>query len=198
MWHDSANMASSQTRARLSADDWIAGGLALLADDGVAGVKIDVLASKLGVTKGSFYWHFESLPVFLEALSAHYCATRSAEAEAFDDTAPADPRDRLMYLMEQISDRSTRSLERAVRAWAEASNPTLAAHVRSMDLWAFGEVLRCFEQLGFSGIDAQVRAKTLVYAGVGFVHTGSLGERERSEHRERLLALLTHEVRVSM
>jgi AcrR family transcriptional regulator len=184
-------VASPQTRTRLSADDWIAGGLTLLADEGVAGVKIDVLAARLGVTKGSFYWHFESLPTFLEALTSHYCAMRSAEAEAFDDTAPADPRDRLMYLMEQISDRSTRSLERAVRAWAESSNPKLAAHVREMDLWAFGEVLQCFEQLGFDGIDAQVRAKTLCYAGVGFVHTGSLGERERSEHRERLLALLT-------
>jgi hypothetical protein len=63
--------------------------------------------------------------------------------------------------------------------------------VRQMDVWGFDEVLRCFEQLGFSGIDAQVRAKTLYYAGVGFVHTGSLGERERAEHREALLALLT-------
>jgi hypothetical protein len=96
-----------------------------------------------------------------------------------------------MYLMEQISDRSTRSLERAIRAWAEASNPKLAAHVREMDVWAFGEVLHCFEQLGFTGIDAQVRAKTLCYAGVGYVHTGSLGERERTDHRSRLLALLT-------
>jgi AcrR family transcriptional regulator len=184
-------MSTQQTRSRLSADDWIAGGLQLLGDEGVAGVKIDVLAARLGVTKGSFYWHFESLPAFLEALTDHYCATRSAEAQTFDDTAPKDPRERLMYLMEEISDRSTRSLERAIRAWAESSNPRLATHVRQMDVWGFDEVLRCFEQLGFSGLHGQIRAKTLYYAGIGYVHTGSLGEPEHAEHREALLALLT-------
>jgi AcrR family transcriptional regulator len=184
-------MTPQQTRSRLSVDDWLAGGLQLLADEGVAGVKIDALAARLGVTKGSFYWHFEGLPAFLEALTDHYCATRNAEAQAFDQTAPHEPRARLMYLMESISDTPTRSLERAIRAWAEANNRRLAAHVRQMDVWGFNEVLRCFEELGFSGVDAQVRAKTLYYAGIGFVHTGSLGEREGAEHREGLLALLT-------
>jgi hypothetical protein len=60
-----------------------------------------------------------------------------------------------------------------------------------MDVWGFNHVLRCFEQLGFGGFDAQVRAKTLYYAGVGFVHTGSIGKPERTEHRKALLHLLT-------
>jgi AcrR family transcriptional regulator len=185
------SMTPQQTRARLSADDWIAGGLKLLADEGVTGVKIDVLATRLGVTKGSFYWHFDSLPAFLEALTKHYCAVRSEEAEALDDAAPTDPRERLLYMMQRISDPATRSLERAVRAWAGAGNPRLAEHVRQIDAWGFNHVLRCFEQLGFGGFDAQVRAKTLYYAGVGFVHTGSIGKPERTAHRTALLDLLT-------
>jgi AcrR family transcriptional regulator len=181
---------ASSPRTRLSAEDWLTGGLRLLADDGLAGVKIDVLARRLGVTKGSFYWHFENLPAFLAAMAELYIARRDREAETFDVFAPPDPRDRLMYLMTQISDPAQWRLERAIRAWAY-SDPQLGEHVSRQDVWAFEEVYRCFERLGFTGIDAQVRAKTLYYAGIGFVHTGSLGEPERPEHRDRLLALLT-------
>lgn len=185
--HDSV---ASSSRTRLSAEDWLVAGLLLLAEEGLTGVKIDVLARRLGVTKGSFYWHFENLPVFLSAMVDLYIAQRDEEAEAFETTAPTDPRDRLMYLMERSSDPATWRLERAIRAWAY-SNPRLGAYIARADVWAFEEVLLCFVRLGFDGVDAQVRAKTLYYAGIGFVHTGSLGERERPEHRERLLELLT-------
>jgi AcrR family transcriptional regulator len=185
-----STISPPQHRPRLSADDWIAGGLQLLAEQGVTGVKIDALARRLGVTKGSFYWHFDNLQAFLKALTEHYCAVRNEEAEALDETAPTDPRERLLEMMQRISDPGTRSLERAIRAWAEAGNPQLAAHVRRVDAWGFNHVVSCFEQLGFTGFDAQVRAKTLYYAGVGFVHTGSVGDRERTEHREALLDLL--------
>jgi AcrR family transcriptional regulator len=183
-------MTTSGARSRLNAEDWLNAGLKLLADDGLAGVKIDVLAGRLGVTKGSFYWHFDGLPAFLDALADHWCARRDADVEAFPLSAPAEPAGRLMYLMERISDRAAWNLERAIRAWAY-SDPRLQAHVAALDKWAFGQVRDCFEQLGFAGIDADIRAKTLYYAGIGFVHTGSLGPRERREHRVGLLELLT-------
>ncbi len=182
--------SSSQTGSRLSAEDWIAGGLALLAEEGLAGIKIDALARRLGVTKGSFYWHFEGLSAFLDAMTERYCARRDAEIEAFGDTAPVEPEARLLYLMERLTDPATWNLERAVRAWAY-SNPRLQAYVAEQDIWAFGQVRACFDRLGFTAIDAEIRAKTLYYAGIGFLHTGSLGEPERRKHREGLLALLT-------
>ncbi len=183
-------MSPSQTGSRLSAEDWIAGGLELLAEEGLAGIKIDALARRLGVTKGSFYWHFENLSAFLDAMAERYCARRDAEIETFGDTAPLEPRARLLYFMERLTDPATWNLERAVRAWAY-SNPRLQAYVAEQDIWAFGQVRTCFDQLGFTAVEAEIRAKTLYYAGIGFLHTGSLGEPERREHREGLLALLT-------
>ena len=149
-------MRRSGTRSRLRSDDWLNAGLRLLADEGLAGVKIDVLASRLGVTKGSFYWHFESLSAFLEALVEHWCARRDAEVEAFPSSSPAEPAARLMYLMERISDPAAWNLERAIRAWAY-SNPRLQSHVAALDEWAFGQVRNCFQQLGFAGINADIR-----------------------------------------
>lgn len=50
--------ASSGRGNRLSADDWAQAALDLIAEQGVGAVAVEPLARRLGVTKGSFYWHF--------------------------------------------------------------------------------------------------------------------------------------------
>ncbi len=55
---------------RLSVDDWIQAGFALLADGGPNALRVDRLCERLGVTKGSFYWHFADLPAYRSALIA--------------------------------------------------------------------------------------------------------------------------------
>jgi AcrR family transcriptional regulator len=181
---------TSAARPRLSADDWVAAGLHLLTEEGVAGIKIDALAERLGVTKGSFYWHFKSLTAFLEVMAERFIARQDAQLASFAATAPADPRERLLAMMNRISDPHTASLERAIRGWAY-EHPGLARHVDAVDHWAHAVVVAAFECLGFAGHEAEVRAKTLYYAGVGRLHTGVLGEPEGPEHREQLLDLLT-------
>lgn len=52
---------------RLSADDWAEAALAALAEGGVAAVAVEPVAARLGVSKGSFYWHFPNRRALLEA-----------------------------------------------------------------------------------------------------------------------------------
>ncbi|HEX7111773.1 MAG TPA: helix-turn-helix domain-containing protein, partial [Mizugakiibacter sp.] len=52
--------ATKQERSRLSADDWELGALDLIAEQGVNALAVEALARRLGVTKGSFYWHFRT------------------------------------------------------------------------------------------------------------------------------------------
>src|SRR5690606_21017046 len=59
--------AAKTERARLSADDWAEAALDLIAEQGVAAVAVEPLARRLGVTKGSFYWHFPSRDALLQA-----------------------------------------------------------------------------------------------------------------------------------
>jgi AcrR family transcriptional regulator len=54
--------------ARLTADDWIAASLEVLVKDGVTAVKILPIAKQLGVTRGSFYWHFKDREALLSRL----------------------------------------------------------------------------------------------------------------------------------
>ena len=53
---------------RLNRDDWIDGALELMTSVGIEGVRIVPLAAKLGVTSGSFYWHFKDRQDFMESL----------------------------------------------------------------------------------------------------------------------------------
>ena len=55
---------------RLSADDWAREALEQIAETGVSSVAVEPLARRLGVTKGSFYWHFPSREALLQAASS--------------------------------------------------------------------------------------------------------------------------------
>ena len=54
-------------RSRLSAADWAQAALDVIAEQGVSAVTVESLARQLGVTKGSFYWHFPTREALLKA-----------------------------------------------------------------------------------------------------------------------------------
>jgi AcrR family transcriptional regulator len=55
------------TRGRVTREDWTMAALRALARGGVAAVAVDVLAGELGITRGSFYWHFKDREALLVA-----------------------------------------------------------------------------------------------------------------------------------
>jgi AcrR family transcriptional regulator len=67
------------TSSRLSVDDWIRGGFAILAEEGIKALKIERLCRRLGVTKGSFYWHFTD---FAAGIGLLHLAGREPDPEA--------------------------------------------------------------------------------------------------------------------
>jgi AcrR family transcriptional regulator len=180
------------TGARVSIDDWIELGFTLLAGEGLSGIKIDRLCARMGVTKGSFYWHFTDLQSYMEALAERWGVVRDSARAAFRELERLDPPERLRRMTEVLADPRQWTLERAVREWAR-SDPAVAERVRKSDRWVNRAVLRAFVDAGFSGADAEVRARGLFYAGVGFLHTAgerdlARGARERQAFLNILLA----------
>ena len=55
-------------KTRLSREDWLQETLKVLQQRGVESVKIVVIAERMGVTSGSFYWHFKNLRDLLDCL----------------------------------------------------------------------------------------------------------------------------------
>jgi len=59
-------------KPRLSRADWVQGAYEALGDRGISAITVDALAQRLGVTKGSFYWHFRDSEDLLGAVVAHW------------------------------------------------------------------------------------------------------------------------------
>ena len=53
---------------RLTVEDWLQAGYTLLAEQGVRALKVESLCRQMGVTRGSFYWHFEDMSSYRAAL----------------------------------------------------------------------------------------------------------------------------------
>ena len=104
---------------------WLDEGLVLLTEQGPAGVTIDALCARLGLTKGSFYHHFRGRSGFQAALLEHF---ERRETQRFIDVAEADPAvdgaGRIRRLVEAVvADAGGQpELEVAVRVWAKQSD----------------------------------------------------------------------------
>ena len=116
----------STTRQR-----WLDEGLVVLAEEGEAGLRIDRIATRLGLTKGSFFHHFDGAPAYRAALLAEYeRMTLGALADAIEARRGGDTREHA-----RVADRARDvaasetirrpGLDLAVRAWA-ASDPEAA------------------------------------------------------------------------
>ena len=64
-----ARAAAEKSKAtRLDAAAWVAAAFDALADGGIDAVRVEPLAKALGITKGSFYWHFADRRALLDAM----------------------------------------------------------------------------------------------------------------------------------
>lgn len=182
--------------ARLSVDDWTSAALDLLVREGVAGVKITTLCQELGVTKGSFYWHFVDINALMVAVADQWCASQNDAVRGLDVLATMPVEQRLEWMASLLIEDRSWSVERAVRDWAR-TNEQVAGSVKSLDQRILEVVTTTMEELGFGGADARLRAGALVYAGIGFVHgRGSLPTPTLDEVRE-IIAVLTSGARPS-
>ncbi|MHA6668383.1 TetR/AcrR family transcriptional regulator [Homoserinimonas sp. A447] len=130
-------------------DRWLDEGLTVLEADGAAGVRIDRIAARLGLSKGSFHHHFQGADGFKRDLLAHFErltieTLESAISEAGD---PGDARGILSHLTELVRPSSgfyRPRLEVAVRAWAtwDAEVGAVQARIDAARLGALQRVWR--------------------------------------------------------
>lgn len=146
-------------------DIWIEAGLKEIARAGVEGVRVEVLAGRLGITKGGFYRRFKDRRALLDTLLENWTRGRIAAVEAQTRLAGADARERLKSVIRLYSERLNPqgvAIELAIRQWAR-SDKAAAAAVASVDAARLQNVAQLYRQLGLSADDAQARA-VLFYA----------------------------------
>ncbi|MFC4377749.1 TetR/AcrR family transcriptional regulator [Nocardia halotolerans] len=154
---------------RLSHDDWVDGALALLAREGTPAIRIPRLCAELGVTKGSFYWHFDDIEQLMKAMADRWRAvhTRALDELGALDSIPVEQRIEQMTTL--LVDQRTWIVEATVREWAR-QDPTVSETVRSLDNKIFAILTETMTDLGFDATQARLRAGAMVYLGVGLIH----------------------------
>ena len=112
-----------------ASQDWVAAGLAELARGGVDGVRIEVLAERLGVTKGGFYRRFKDRRALLNAMLESWRDGRVTAIERQAEAGDATPDGKLGSILKLYSERANTqgiAIELAIRQWAR-TDPIAAA-----------------------------------------------------------------------
>ncbi len=151
---------------RLTADDWTNFGLRELAKSGPACLRADVLAKRLGVSRGSFYWHFKNIDDYETIVLAAW-RERTTERVISELESKQTPLERLRDLVGRAMTINI-DLERAIRSWA-ANDPKVAKVVAAVDQRRLDYVETLLDELGVDHSDAPVRARTVYWASLGRV-----------------------------
>ncbi|MEV6431276.1 TetR/AcrR family transcriptional regulator [Nocardia sp. NPDC051463] len=115
------------TRAR-----WIAAGLEALGRGGPDAVRVETLATELGVTKGGFYGHFDSRPAFLTELLDEWELRCTKEAITQADAEGGDAADRIRRAGQLTFSEDLHRIDLAIRAWAR-HDESVATRLRRID-----------------------------------------------------------------
>jgi AcrR family transcriptional regulator len=86
----------------LTAEDWVRAAARAIEEGGVTAVAVEPLARKLGVTKGSFYWHFKNRGALLEAVLERW-EEECTEAVITAAEGISDPRERLVWVFDEAT-----------------------------------------------------------------------------------------------
>jgi AcrR family transcriptional regulator len=150
---------------QLSARDWLDQGLKTLARDGFTALKAEPLAKAMGVSRGSFYWHFADIGAFHAAILKHWREIAAEQIIANLEAHKNDDNPLELLLRQAFAGKLV--LEKAVRSWATL-DPVARSAVQAIDRRRLGYVENLFRASGLSDDVARARAQIIYWAFLGF------------------------------
>ncbi len=181
-------------RNTLTPESWIDAATEVLAYQGIDRVRVDLLAQQLGVTRGSFYWHFRDREDLLRRVLRAWHELATEQLTARLENAHTDALEQLRDVVSlpfrgRSAERAAR-IELAIRAWARRDE--MARHaVDEADASRIGYIAQIFSSLGFTVAEARLRAFLLysyVVAESQMSNQGTTAHRTaRSRFVEKLL-----------
>lgn len=176
---------------RLDRTTWIKAAMSQLALGGIEGVRVEVLARYLNVTKGSFYAHFKDRDDLHEAMLGYWRTRATLALIDRTNQIGASPGQRLEHLIHLVIETKSRwgdDAELAIRLWAKRdlrAERTLA----EVDEMRVVYIATLLLEAGLDQDDARARA-LLIYAfmRVSPSLSGVAGESALQRARSMLLA----------
>ncbi len=197
----SASAQSSSTR--LSREDWIDAAYAAVVEGGFSAVRVLTLAEVIGVTRGSFYWHFGSQGELVDALIDRWCVQEAQRMQDFVVVRPTDPVEALMGWVDALmhsapgSDFPHMRFGLALRAFARR-NEAAALRLEEIDKKRLKVLETVFRDL--TPEPARARKFAIAYylalgGAAQFLGTGSTGQMVRAEVRTVFAEILVQAAR---
>jgi AcrR family transcriptional regulator len=149
---------------KLGQEDWLVAALNVLSEEGIEKVKVEPLAVYLGVTKGSFYWHFKNREALLTQMVDYWVAVQNEIIDRLGESA-LEPKQRLWNLLQFVGRKDSQH-DVAIRAWA-LNNSYAAKAVMRIDARRLIFCEKLFEQMGFAGNECKLRARMVYFYQVG-------------------------------
>lgn len=161
--------APAYPQTKVTARDWLDLALRTLVEEGVEHVRILPLAQRLGVSRSSFYWYFESREDLLNRLLQVWQDKNTAGIVARAERASHSIAEALLSLFECWIDERLFDprLDFAIREWARRS-PEVKGVVQRSDDDRVEAIGGMFRRHGFAGEDALVRAQIVYYMQIGY------------------------------
>ncbi|HVA16107.1 MAG TPA: helix-turn-helix domain-containing protein [Candidatus Dormibacteraeota bacterium] len=152
---------------RLGRSDWIHAAMEVLASDGLEAVRVENLAKKLGISKGSFYWHFRDRDDLLDAMLE---AWESGEVDWNVDEREVhrDPAGRWASVVELLSREAQRNLDVAIFSWAR-EDEKVGRRASEIEKRRAAHLRQVFREIGFTRAQAEEWSETAMLVYLGWV-----------------------------
>ena len=171
---------------RLNKLQWLEHGLRTLASTGPNALRAELLAKSLGVTRGSFYWHFSNLQDFhRELLNLWKIRTTDTVIDEIENATEGPGR---LHSLLTRSFASTQTLERAIRSWAFDSKDA-AKTIASVDDLRLSYIADILKSSAIDEADQKLRANMLYWAYVGRVVMDNASDKWSDKDTEKLAQL---------
>ncbi len=184
---------AADSRSRLTPEVWIGAAIEVLVDRGIDHVRVDVLATELKVTRGSFYWHFRDREDLLRRVLQTWSDITTQNLTRRLESAHTDPRQQLRDVISlpfrgRAAARGAR-IELAIRAWARRDAMAQQA-VDAADRARLRYHQQIFGALGFAADEAEYRAFALYSYEVGESMLSRQGTPEQKKQRSAFVERL--------
>ena len=186
----SSNNDKIKASDSLTREDWISGAWDMLGEAGLEGVRVEPLAKNLGVTKGSFYWHFKDRQELLDALLDRWFAIWDDQMSP-DIDGNGTAADRIWALIESVIRRTTRSQTISLRLLSH-KDPDVALRIEERDAQRLAFLMQRLREIGFSHEEARVRGQLYQAIMTGeFLRSGGFPLDERLARAQEYHLLLS-------
>jgi AcrR family transcriptional regulator len=159
-------------KQRLHRDDWAKAALDAWAEEGMHAVAVEPVATRLGATKGSFYWHFSTRDDLVHAALVRWQA-RATDGVISELVPIQDPQERLRRLLRRALDEWPGArLDRAVLAATDS--PLVQPIVRDVTIRRRNFMADTYREMGLPEKEAHSRAGLAYAAYVGLLSQRSI------------------------